>query len=379
MFPILFIDIIMSLIQTLKTHLKQVHEIPFVEFMQCALYSPAEGYYSSGLQKLGSQGDFTTAPELTPLFGQVIANQCQQILTQVESPTLFEYGAGTGRLCADILKHLEQQNCLPEKYFILEVSANLRHRQQEWIKQEIPHLAHLVTWLDSWPDQAFNGVILANEVLDAMPIHRFMLSDEGVLESYITLDAQNELIETFKPSQNERLITYVKERLTLQSPYLSEVNLFLDDWISNNYRILNQGAVLLIDYGFPRHEYYHSDRKQGTLMCHYHHHAHTNPLEHPGEQDITAHVDFTHVAEAGQTAGFHIAGYTNQASFLLSNGLLSLMSSIENKHEQIKETQAVKQLIQPSEMGELFKVIALTKNLDIDLNGFQLHDKRVSL
>lgn len=369
----------MSILQTLHAYLNKHHEIPFVEFMQLALYAPNEGYYSSDLQKLGKQGDFITAPELTPLFGQTLANQCQQVMSHLHSPILFEFGAGSGTLCVAILSHLETLNCLPESYCILEVSANLRHRQQELIHQKIPHLAHKVQWLERWPETPFNGVVIANEVLDAMPIHRFMQTDEGIMESYVRLNEQNHLTEIFKPSQNQRLLTYIKEHIALEPPYLSEANLFLDDWLNNIYQMLNQGVVLLVDYGFPRHEYYHPDRNQGTLMCHYQHHSHPSPLLHPGEQDITAHVDFTHVAEAGHKAGFHIAGYTNQASFLLANGLLSLVTSLDNEHEQFQAKQAIKQLTQPSEMGELFKVIALTKNIEIDLNGFQLQDKRVSL
>ncbi|MGL6028197.1 MAG: SAM-dependent methyltransferase, partial [Legionella sp.] len=175
-------------------------------------------------------------------------------------------------------------------------------------------------------------------------------------------------------------IDYVSNHLTaLEAPYLTEANLFINDWLTSIYQMLNKGAVLLIDYGFPRHEYYHPDRNQGTIMCHYQHHAHPNPLLHVGEQDITAHVDFTHVAEAGYDAGFHIAGYTNQASFLLANGLLGLVHNLNNERDAFRAKQAIKQLTQPSEMGELFKVIALTKDMEIDLNGFLLHDKRVTL
>ena len=370
----------MSLIHTLHTQLEKRQELPFIEFMQLALYAPGEGYYSSGLTKLGKQGDFITAPELTPLFGKTLANQCKQILTSVENPILFEFGAGTGALCIDVLNQLEQLNCLPEAYYILEVSSNLRHRQQELFQQKIPHLLHRISWLDHWPETPFNGVVMANEVLDAMPVNRFMLKDNNILESYISLNKAGELTEQFKPCQNERLSNYIKNNLPQQTAeYLSEVNLFIEDWLANIYKMINRGAVFLIDYGFPRHEYYHPDRNQGTLMCHYQHHAHPDPLIHPGEQDITAHVDFTHVAEAGQQAGFHIAGYTNQASFLLANGLLSLMNSLDNENELFRAKQAIKQLTDPSEMGELFKVIALTKNLDIDLNGFLLNDKRVSL
>ncbi|MFT4059603.1 MAG: SAM-dependent methyltransferase [Legionella sp.] len=369
----------MSILHTLQAELKQ-YDLPFVEFMQKVLYAPGEGYYSSGLPKLGRQGDFITAPELTPLFGKTLANQCQQVLITLDSPVILEFGAGSGALCIALLEQLFELQCLPEVYYILEVSANLRHRQYELIKQKIPQLADKVVWLERWPQTPFNGVVLANEVLDAMPIHRFLCTEEGILESYITLDAQQQLKEVFKPSENRQLVDYINQRLEIkETPYLSEVNLFVDDWIANIYAILKQGVVFLIDYGFPRHEYYHPDRNQGTLMCHYQHHSHSNPLVHPGEQDITAHVDFTHVAEAGQEAGFHVAGYTNQASFLLANGLLGCLNTLDNEVEQLKAKHAIKQLTLPSEMGELFKVIALTKQLEIDLTGFQLLDKRVSL
>ncbi len=370
----------MSLLQKLQQQLAQEKEIPFMEFMQLALYDPHQGYYSSGLTKIGSQGDFITAPELTPLFGYTLANQCQQVLSLLKNPMILEFGAGTGALCVAVLEHLEQLTALPEAYLILELSAHLRHCQKELVQEKIPHLAHKVQWLEQWPSTSFNGIIIANEVLDAMPVHRFKLSEDRLLESYISIDPQGQLIEQFKACHNERLLTYLHNKLPhLQPVYVSEVNLFIDDWIKQNYQLLEQGMVLLIDYGFPRHEYYHPDRQQGTLMCHYQHHAHSNPLIHVGEQDITAHVDFTHIAEAGQNAGFHVAGYTNQASFLLANGLLHLVNNIERERESFRAKQAVKQLIQPSEMGELFKIIALTKNLDIPLNGFLLNDKRVSL
>jgi SAM-dependent MidA family methyltransferase len=369
----------MTLLHKLYQQLEQQKEMPFVDFMQAALYDPQAGYYSSGLTKIGAQGDFITAPELTPLFGYALANQCQQILSFLDSPVILEFGAGTGALCVALLEHLEQLNSLPESYFILELSAHLRQCQKELIQQKIPHLADKVHWLVQWPHCTFNGIIIANEVLDAMPIHRFLVEENTILESYISLDQQGQLIEQFKPCQNQRLLSYINNTLPpIAAPYLSEANLFIDHWITENYNLLQQGVVLLIDYGFPRHEYYHADRYQGTLMCHYQHHAHSNPLVHIGEQDITAHVDFTHVAEAGQQAGFHVAGYTNQASFLLANGLLHLLNDIEEQ-QLFRAKQAVKQLIQSSEMGELFKVIALTKHFEIPLNGFLLNDKRVSL
>lgn len=369
----------MSLFERICKRVQQ-GAIPFSEFMQEALYAPHLGYYTAGLQKFGPGGDFITAPELTPLFGKTLANQCQQVLAELETPVLFEFGAGSGRLCVDVLTHLEHLNCLPFEYHILEVSSNLRHRQEELIQREIPHLANKIRWLSTWPVQPFNGVVIANEVLDAMPVTRFLQTADGLLESYVALNENGMLEEAFKPSTNPRLLAHVQSVLPSDLfPYQSEANLFIDDWLQQCHAMLEKGAVFLLDYGFPRHEYYHPDRHQGTLMCHYRHLAHTNPLIHIGEQDITAHVDFTHVADAAVAAGFHVAGYTNQASFLLANGVLSLLSVIINEHEGVKTRQAVKQLIQPNEMGELFKVIALTKQLDLALTGFQLHDKRMSL
>ncbi|MFC3908361.1 class I SAM-dependent methyltransferase [Legionella dresdenensis] len=370
----------MNLLERLRGLIRQYQRLDFAEFMQLALYDLQYGYYSSGLLKFGKHGDFVTAPELGPLFGYTLANQCREVLAGLEKPVLLEFGAGSGRLCVDLLRRLEQLDCLPEQYQIIEVSDNLRQRQQQLITAEISHLANRVSWLDSWPEKPLNGVIIGNEVLDAMPVHRFLQTEHGIAESYITLNDQNELIEIFEPSANEQLLAHVKKVLPADySPYCSEANLFIDGWIAECASILNQGAILLIDYGFPRHEYYHPDRNQGTLMCHYRHQAHTNPLLHIGEQDITAHVDFTHVAEAGQAAGLHVAGYTNQAAFLLANGLLSLLDDIEDGPARVNAQQAVKQLTNPSEMGELFKVIALTKNLNKPLTGFQLYDKRASL
>ncbi|MFA5959009.1 MAG: SAM-dependent methyltransferase [Tatlockia sp.] len=370
----------MHLLDAIRTLLVEKGEIPFAEFMHLALYSQPFGYYSGGLQKFGKEGDFITAPELTPLFGQTLANQCQQLLCALEHPILFEFGAGSGRLAVDLLQALETKDCLPAAYHILEVSGSLRARQEALIEAEIPHLKHRIHWLSRWPEQPFNGVMIANEVLDAMPVHRFLQTTTGIDESFITLNANGELIEMYKPSTNERLIQQVERVLPkTRAPYQSEVNLFIDDWLKQCSEKLQQGAMILIDYGFPRHEYYHPDRNTGTLMAHYQHKAHTQVLAHPGEQDITAHVDFTHVAEAADAAGFHIAGFCNQASFLLANGLLNLLEDLTDTKQQVRAQQAVKQLIQPSEMGELFKVIALTKGIDFDLAGFQLHDKRASL
>jgi SAM-dependent MidA family methyltransferase len=368
----------MSLAKTLQQMIQKQKRISFAELMQVALYAPQEGYYSSMKPKFGPSGDFITAPELSPLFGKTLASQCQQIFACLSQPSLLEFGAGSGALCVDLMRQLEVLQALPQNYFILELSSSLRHLQKETIAAKIPHLQHKIHWLSQLPKN-FEGVVIANEVLDAMPVHRFMQTDQGIKESFIGLDADGQLIEEFLPCHNERLLNHIQTKLPqLDAPYLSEVNLFLDGWLKALAECIEKAAVLLIDYGFPRREYYHPDRSCGTLMCHYQHQAHTHFLEHLGEQDLTAHVDFTHVAEAGQDAGFEVAGYTNQASFLLANGLLSLLDDLD-EISLFKEKQALKQLTLPHEMGELFKVMALTKQLDLDLQGFLLNDKRVSL
>lgn len=370
----------MGLLTRIQKQISEQGDISFVDYMHQVLYTPNLGYYSSGHAQLGVSGDFVTAPLLTPLFGQTVANQCQQLLANLANPIIFEFGAGTGELCVDLLQYLEHLASLPVAYHILEVSAHLQQRQQALVQQKIPHLAHRVHWLTTWPSEPFEGILLANEVLDAMPVHRFMLTETGLLESFITLNQQGALIETYKPCSDTRLVAHVASLLPKDCyPYQSEANLFLDDWLAQCSKCLQRGALLILDYGFPRHEYYHPDRCQGTLMCHYRHQAHVDPLAHPGEEDITAHVDFTHVAEAATRCGFHVAGYTNQAAFLLANGLLNLLSEVPEGPARIKQQQAVKILLQPSEMGELFKVIALTKRLEIPLTGFQLQDKRASL
>ena len=369
----------MNLTNQIQQLIKENGAITFAEFMQRALYTPQLGYYSSDLTKFGRGGDFTTAPELTPLFAQTLANEFKTILKNLSTPIIFEFGAGSGRLCVDLLTALDKLKCLPNQYVILELSADLKARQLQLIQQEIPHLAHLVTWITTWPQQPFNGVIIANEVLDAMPVSRFYKTPTALLESYVDCMNDGTLFETFKPITTVKLQEYLQHALTNVSDYQSEANIWLPDWFKSCAAMLANGAMFVIDYGFPRHEFYHLDRNTGTLMCHYKHKTHPNPFINIGTQDLTAHVDFTHVAEAAHAAGLRVAGYTNQASFLLANGLLNLLSAIEDEKLRILQQQAVKKLLQPDEMGELFKVIALTKNYPLPLTGFQLSDKRASL
>lgn len=367
----------MTLNALILAQIRSQQVLNFADFMQLALYAPEGGYYTLGLNYFGQ--DFTTAPEISPLFAACLANQCLDILSRLSQPVILEFGAGSGRLCIDLLLRLERLGCLPDAYYILEVSGTLQSQQRQAIAQAIPHLLSKVQWLTTWPSATFEGVILANEVLDAMPVHRFLQTDEDIFEIGITAMADDQLCEVLQPCQNERLRHYITHVLALnQFPYQSEVNLFLEHWLQQCANVLSKGAMLLIDYGFPRAEYYHPDRVQGTLMCHYRHRAHSNPLCHIGEQDITAHVDFTHVAECAVQAGFRVSGFTSQASFLLANGLLSLVDATQAV-PLMQQQQAVKVLTHPHEMGELFKVMALTRSWDEPLRGFQIQDRRARL
>tara|TARA_Y100001968_G_C19435706_1_gene759519 strand:+ start:180 stop:1286 length:1107 start_codon:yes stop_codon:yes gene_type:complete len=359
-------------------YIQQHHQVPFVDFMQQALYNPHYGYYMSANPQLGKSGDFITAPELTPLFGATIARAIRQVMT-LKSAAIFEFGAGTGRLCVSLLETLERLECLPDAYYILDVSGALQQRQQAYIQQAIPHLYERIHWLSRWPTTPFNGVIIANEVLDAMPVHRFCLNTAGLHEVYIQATRDGQLSECLR-APDAQLQTYIETHLqTLEPPYQSEVNLLLPAWFEQCYNMLNQGVMLIFDYGFPRHEYYHPSRHEGTLMCHAQHHTHSQVLHNPGQEDLTAHVDFTHAAESAFAAGFVIAGYTNQAAFLLSSGLLDELALLPEGINRIQANQAVKMLTHPSEMGELFKVLLLSKQWPDTLPGFQLQDKRASL
>lgn len=360
-------------------------QIPFSEFMQQALYAPGLGYYSGGLHKFGAQGDFVTAPELSPLFSYCVAHQCHQVLSTLpaEQRVILEFGAGSGRMASDILIALEQSACLPAHYWILELSSELQHRQRECLQAEVPHLLSRVQWLTQLPDTTFSGVVLGNEVLDAMPVERFQVTEQANLERFYVAWQNNHFIwQIGADDEIAELNTLLTPLLdTLPSGYVSEYNPFLASWMQHLAKCLQQGLVLLIDYGFPRAEFYHPQRSDGTLMCHYRHHAHSDPLCLVGLQDITAHVDFTAVAETASDAGLNVAGYTTQANFLLACGIAELMQQVDptDTVNWLRQTQQAKKLLMPSEMGELFKIIALTQGLDdLALLGFS-RDERARL
>lgn len=357
--------------------------IDFARFMQLALYEPGMGYYSGGARKFGAAGDFVTAPEISAAFSQTIGAQAEQIFA-LSAPQLIEVGAGSGRLAADLLLELERRRSLPERYAILELSGELRERQRRTIGHSAAHLLARVDWLDRLPER-FDGLLLANELLDAMPVHLVLWGrgddDQSILERGVAWE-NKALVWRDRPAGSRLLDRAQALAEECQPPpgYLSEIGLAATDWTAAWAGILGKGALLLIDYGFPRHEYYHPQRDSGTLMCHYRHHAHGDPFFLPGLQDITAHVDFTVIVEAGFAAGLDFLGYTTQAAFLLNCGLAELMARVSSDDlRYLPQAQAAQKLLSPAEMGELFKVIALGKGLGEPLLGFAQGDRSAML
>lgn len=340
--------------------------IPFSSYMEMALYEPGLGYYCAGNMKFGKEGDFITAPEISPLFSQCIANQCEQILKTLSGGGILELGAGSGKLACDLLNRLEKLNCLPEFYWILDLSPELKARQKALFEEKIPHLLEKIVWLSTLPQKAFKGIILANEVVDAMPVHRFQ-QEEAIREYYVANENGQLIWELGAP--NPLLVEFIQP-LQLPRHYVSEINLAVGPWLNALSNSLEKGTVLLIDYGYPEQEYYHPQRTRGTLTCYYRHHAHDNPLILPGIQDITAHVNFTMLEKLAIANGFQPAGYSNQANFLIRCGLIDLARAVVDPIDQFQLHQQIKQLTLPTEMGELFKVMALTKDLMIPLLGF---------
>ena len=362
--------------------------ISFEQYMQMALYEPGLGYYSAGSSKFGEQGDFVTAPEISPLFSRCIARQCQQVLSEISSSDIFELGPGTGTMAIDIMLELKRNNSLPETYYLLEPSADLRQRQQLNIKNVIPQLEERFVWLDRLPEEKIKGVILANEVIDAMPVTRIVIDSE--IEEYAVacdFGANDQIrFQWVKKGIDQKLKSEIQVmfdtlRESVPTPYTTEINYNIKPWLNSLNDVLDQGLILISDYGYPRQEYFHPQRHTGTLVCHYRHHAHDDPFLYPGLQDITASVDFTTVAEAAADAGLHVAGFTTQAHFLIACGLDQFIpeSETDDAVERSKMVHQVAKLTMPGEMGEIFKFIGLTKELDIQLCGFGFIDQRSRL
>ncbi len=355
--------------------------ISFARFMELALYAPGLGYYSGGARKFGDAGDFITAPEMTPVFARTLAAQAVQVMA-ASAPEILEVGAGSGRLAADLLLELESRQALPVRYRILELSGELRERQRQTLAHDAPHLLARVEWLDRLPERA-DGLVLSNELLDAMPVHLVRWGEgDAIAERGVALEADR-FVWAERPASGavRSRAEVLRGEIAPPPGYLSEIGLAAAAWTASWAEILGRGALLLIDYGFPRREFYHPQRGEGTLMCHYRHHAHPDPFYLPGLQDITAHVDFTAIAEAGTGAGLDFLGYTSQAAFLFNCGLAEVMQRLpaDEPRRYLPLANATQKLISPAEMGELFKVIALGRGIDVPLLGFIAGDRSAAL
>ena len=339
--------------------------ISFAEYMQLALYAPGLGYYNAGATKLGAAGDFVTAPEISSIFGRVLARQCAFVLEQLDKGQVFEPGAGTGALAVSMLGKLDELGALPERYLILEVSADLRERQEARIRQECPQHLDRVEWVTGMPAR-FTGVVVANEVLDAIPVERFRIQGDDVMQARVGVDGRNFAWRYEKsPASLARSVREIESDIgyPLADGYESEVSPGVVNWVSDLSNAVHEGVVLLVDYGVSRREYYAPERGQGWLRCHFRHHAHNDPLILPGIQDLTSWVDFSAVAAAASTAGLNIAGYVTQAQLLMNGGLEEELGDFLSLPvaEQVKLSGQVKILTLPTEMGENFKCMGLAR------------------
>ena len=358
--------------------------IGFDAYMQAALYEPGLGYYSGGSRKFGAEGDFVTAPETGPLFADCLARQCAQWFDHGLPHRVYEFGAGSGALAARLSSALGELGVHDLEYVIVELSAELQGRQRAAIAAASPSALPRVRWLRQWPD-TMEGVVLGNELLDAMPVRLFRLLEGRVLERGVALDAAGGP-QWAERAADPRFEQQVREVLApcvaaaggeWPADYAGELGEQACAWAAEAARRLARGAMLLIDYGFPRAEYYHPQRSQGTLMCHYRHFAHGDPFFWPGLQDITAHVDFSAVAQAALAAGLAPLGYTSQANLLLALGILEHASRIptDDRVAYARQSQALLGLISEAEMGELFKAIAVGRGVPDDALGFSRSDR----
>lgn len=358
-------------------------QLSFAEYMHHVLYAPGLGYYSAGAAKLGVAGDFVTAPEVSPIFGAILARQCASVLAQVDSPSILELGAGSGRLAVDVLRKLADLDALPERYLILEVSADLSERQKTLLGREIPELVDRVSWVDRLPDE-HRGVILANEVLDALPVERFARRGDDIMQICVADDdGQFVARESKAPAGLANAVLGIEEDLgeRLADGYVSEVSLAAPPWIEDLAGLLRHGMIFLFDYGLSRREHYEAERSDGWLRCHFRHHAHNDPFILPGIQDLTAWVDFSAVATAAVDNGLEVMGYVTQAHFLVGGGLDVELADFSDLpiDAQLKLSGQVKLLTLPGEMGENFKCLGLSRGAMDQPAAFTFADRTTTL
>ena len=355
--------------------------LPFDEYLEAVLYAPGLGYYAAGSRKFGPGGDFVTAPELGPLFGQCLAREAGPVLASVEEACGLEFGAGSGALAVSLIEALSALDQLPKRYCILEISPDLRERQRKRLEPVANQLGLKIEWLERMPEEPLQGVILANEVVDAFPFTRFRVVNGKPLRAGVCIDGDGLAWEWIDDLGDDESTMNIVRDYQLTDGYISEICPRANAWMGALASALQQGIVLVIDYGFPAAEYYLPERSEWTLRCHYQHQAHNNPLIYPGIQDVTSHVNFSALADAGRESGLEVLGYTSQEAYLLGLGLLEFAAPQPNDDEkQILKTAAeVKELILPSQMGEAFKVMAFGKQIDKPLQGFKLRDRSASL
>lgn len=354
--------------------------IPFRRYMELALYAPGLGYYAAaGGAVLGEQADFVTAPGVSPLFARCLARQVAEVLAQTGGGEVLEPGPGAGLLAAELLAELERLQCLPERYRLLERSAELQQQQRTTLAERAPHLLDRCVWQTQWP-QPFDGVVVANEVLDAFPVEGFRRSGGMIEQRCVAVDGDR-FVDAWRPAPEalRHAVEHIEADLgrTLPDGYVSELQFDYSGWFAGLSDCLRRGAALLIDYGYVRAEYYLPERSGGTLICNRAHRAHGDPHDWPGLTDISAFVDFTAVTEAATAAGFELEGFTPQAHFLFATGLERIAEEAmaqASETERLRIAQQVKTLTLPGEMGERFNVIGFSKGLDTPLSGFALND-----
>ena len=354
--------------------------MPFERYMELALYAPGLGYYVAGARKFGRAGDFVTAPELSPLFGACLASQCAATLKTLGGGHIIEFGGGSGRLAASILRTLTTLDALPESYLIIELSPELRRRQQVYLMTEIPELVSRVAWLNGPPAAPLAGIVIANEIIDALPVTLFRAAREGISERGVGVDADGVLTLRERPASRELEANVAARRHAAPAPwpesYCSEINHRQRWWLADLEHFLARGVVVLADYGYPASEYYHPDRSEGTLQCYFRHHVHSEPLWYPGLQDITAAVDFTALADAAVDAHFQVEGFAEQAAYLLSLGITERLAvqSGGSDLQRYQMTQAVKTLLLPHAMGTRAKFLVLSRDYVGPILGFTVRN-----